>query len=179
MTDRKLKLYIAASLDGYIARTDGSLDWLEGLPNPNKIDYGYQAFYQSVDTVIMGRITYEEILGFGVDWPYEACKTWVVSQNPKLETPTKDTAQITGNFKQHIDDLKKQPGKDIWLVGGGRLVTTFLNADLVDEMILFITPVILGEGIALFPGQPKEKSFELAGVQSYETGMVGLTYKKK
>ena len=179
MTDRKLKLYIAASLDGYIARTDGSLDWLERLPNPNKIDYGYQEFYQSVDTVIMGRITYEEILGFGVDWPYEGCKTWVISHNPKLKIPTKDTTRITGNFKQHIDDLKKQPGKDIWLVGGGRLVTTFLDADLVDEMILFITPVILGEGIALFPGQPKEKSFELSGVQSYETGMVGLTYRKK
>ena len=84
MTDRKLKLYIAASLDGYIARPDGSLDWLEGLPNPKKIDYGYQKFYQSIDMVILGRVTYEEILGFGVDWPYGGCKAWVVSQNPKL-----------------------------------------------------------------------------------------------
>lgn len=179
MTDRKLKLYIAASLDGYIARKDGSLDWLDGLPNPKKIDYGYHKFYQSVDTVIMGRITYEEILGFGVEWPYAGCKTWVVTQNPTLKTPTVDTKRVTGNFKQEVDKLKKQPGKDIWLVGGGQLITTFLNADLIDEMILFITPVILGEGIPLFPGQIGEKSFELSGAQSYETGMASLTYRRK
>lgn len=178
MSNRKVKLYIAASIDGYIARPDGSLDWLEGLPNPNKIDYGYHAFYKTIDTVIMGRITYEEVLSFDVDWPYANGKTYVVSSDRALNIKTKNTWLIPEDLVNKVTMIKDEEGKDIWLLGGGKLVTTFLNADLIDEMILFITPVILGEGIPLFPDKPKEATFELVEAKAYETGMTGLTYRR-
>jgi len=74
-----IKLYIATTIDGFIAREDGSLDWLEELPNPNQINYGYTDFYATVDKVAIGRKIYEEVLGFGVNWPYEDCKTYVIT----------------------------------------------------------------------------------------------------
>lgn len=87
---KKTKLFIATSIDGYIARKDGTLDWLDAIPNPDQLDYGYYAFYETVDTILMGRKTYEEVLGFGVDWPYPDCKTYVVSSNP-VDLKTENT----------------------------------------------------------------------------------------
>ena len=179
MLMRKVKLYIAISLDGFIARKDGALDWLEGIPNPDQLDYGYQAFYDSVDTVLMGRLTYEEILGFDVDWPYGNCKTGVFSRNPDLALTTPQTQLVSGDIKNYITELKQQEGKDIWLVGGGSLLTAFLNKSVVDEMIISIAPVIIGDGLPLFPNMPKETSLELVNSISYDTGFVTLTYRVK
>jgi dihydrofolate reductase len=176
---RKVKLYIAISLDGFIARKNGALDWLECIPNPNQLDYGYQAFYDSVDTVLMGRLTYEEILGFDVDWPYGNCKTGVFSRNTNLKITTPQTQLINGDIKNYITELKQQAGKDIWLVGGGSLLTAFLNEGVVDEMIISIAPVIIGDGLPLFPNMPKETSLELVDSTSYDTGFVTLTYRVK
>lgn len=173
---RKVKLYIAISLDGFIARKDGALDWLEGIPNPDKLDYGYQAFYESIDTVLMGRLTYEEILGFDVDWPYGNCQSVVFSRNADLKITTPQTQLVNGEIGSHVKELKQQTGKDIWLVGGGNLLTSFLNEGLVDEMIISIAPVIIGEGLPLFPNVPKETSLELVNSKSYDTGFVSLTY---
>ena len=174
---RKVKLYIAASLDGFIARKDGKLDWLEGIPNPDKHDYGYHAFYDSVDTVLMGRLTYSEILGFDVDWPYGNCKSAVFSKNENLEISTPNTHLINNDVKGYVNQLRQQPGKDIWLVGGGGLLTSFLNDGLIDEMIVCITPVIIGEGIPLFPNVPKETKLELIESTSYDTGFVSMSYR--
>lgn len=174
---RKVKLYIAASLDGFIARKDGTLDWLEGIPNPNKHDYGYQAFYDSVDTVLMGRLTYSEILGFDVDWPYGNCQSVVFSKNKALDISTPDTRLVNNDIKDYVNQLKATSGKDIWLVGGGGLVTSFLNDGLIDEIILCIPPVIIGKGIPLFPDTPKETKLELIESTPYDTGFVSLTYK--
>lgn len=98
---RKVKLYIATSLDGYIARKDGALDWLDNIPHPENEDYGYQEFYDSIDTVIMGRGTYEVVLGFDVDWPYSTCTTLVMSStyDAPITTPnTKVVNQDLGFF---------------------------------------------------------------------------------
>ena len=114
-----IKLYIATTIDGFIARESGSLDWLEELPNPNQIDYGYTDFYASVDRVVIGRTTYEDILGFGVDWPYEDCKTYVVTSKEGYQPQTNNTEIIHQINQESIDHIKSMGEKDVWVIGGG------------------------------------------------------------
>jgi dihydrofolate reductase len=176
---RKIKLFIASSLDGFIAREDGALDWLDTIPNPNQIDHGYEAFLSTVDTLIMGRSTYEEILSFGVQWPYSTCKTYVATSNQSLTVGTPKTQVMNDVNKEGIEAVKRESNKDIWLVGGGKLITHFLNLEAIDEMIISIVPTLLGKGISLFPDQPKVTSFELLSAESFETGIVNLHYRRK
>lgn len=175
----KIRLYIATTLDGYIARENGNLDWLMSFPNPNKIDYGYQAFYNEISTVIMGRSTYEEILGFDVEWPYSDCKTYVISSRSDFSTSTENTEVLSDLSIENLQKIKNAASKDVWLVGGGKVISEFLNLGVVDEMLLTLIPVILGKGISLFPNQPKETNFTLQSAQTFETGVVNLTYIKK
>ncbi|OJJ16137.1 hypothetical protein BKI52_35820 [marine bacterium AO1-C] len=174
---KKVKLYIAASLDGFIARKDNTLDWLDALPNPDKTDYGYYAFYDSIDVVLMGRSTYEVIVGFDVDWPYPDAQTFVFSRATEVNITTPKTELINKDITTYVSQLKQQTGKDIWLAGGGQLVTAFLNASLIDEILVSIAPVILGEGIPLFANIPKETKLQLTDSQSFGSGMVNLSYK--
>jgi dihydrofolate reductase len=146
----KIQLYIATTLDGFIAREDGSLDWLE-FPNPNDIDHGYNDFIKGIDTVIMGRKTYDEVLGFGVEWPYSNCKSYIVSRDNNYKVKTINTELVHNINNDIIKKLKAKSNKNIWLVGGGSLITQFLNESAIDEMILSIIPTILGKGINLFP----------------------------
>lgn len=175
---RKIKLFIAASLDGYIARTDGSLDWLDDIPNPDQLDYGYYKFYDSIDTLLMGRKTYEEVLGFDVAWPYPDKKTFIVTTKP-VAVKTENTYLLEEGFEQNVKKLMQKDGKDIWVVGGGVLISSMLDMGLIDEMLITITPVILGEGIPLFPNAPKETKLELIHTETFKTGFVNLTYQKQ
>ena len=175
---RKVKVYIACSLDGYIAKEDNNLDWLTELPNPDQSDFGYTAFYDSVDTVMMGRKTYNEVLGFDVPWPYAGKQTYVFSRSAG---PEKDeyVSFFSGDLKTFVQALKKEAGKDIWMVGGGLLICSFLDLDLIDEMIISIVPTLLGAGLPLFPGHPKESHWELIGNESFKNGLVNLHYRRK
>jgi dihydrofolate reductase len=175
----KIKLFIATTIDGFIAREDGSLDWLFDLPNPNNNDYGYHAFYSGIGAVVMGRETYEEVLAFDVDWPYGNCKTFVITAKPEYEVKTPDTVVIQSIDNQTIRQIKSASHKDVWVVGGGKTISAFLNNDAIDEMLLSIIPVILGKGLPLFPDQPKETRFEISGTDRFETGVVNLHYVKK
>ena len=175
----KVKLYIAASIDGFIARKDGALDWLYALPNPNSIDHGYESFLTTIDTVILGRNTYEEILGFDVEWPYPACSAYVLTSNATLSVGTPNTQVITSLDHKELDNIKKKSEKNIWVIGGGLLITHLLNMKAIDEMIISIIPTVLGDGIPLFPNHPKETIFSLLKAESFETGVVNLHYEKK
>jgi len=166
------------SLDGYIAKPDGSVDWLEALPNPNQIDHGYSAFYDTIDTVIMGRKTYDHILGFDVPWPYEKCATYLATRESTFNPVTPKTTVIQGEVGAATQSLKEGEGKDIWLVGGGKLVSYYLDAQMVDEMLIFVIPTIIGAGIPLFPSPLQENSFRLQTVEQYETGIALLHYVK-
>lgn len=179
MTNSKIQLYIATTLDGFIARENGSLDWLFELPNPNQIDHGYNHFLAEVDTVVMGRKTYEEILGFGVDWPYAHCKSFILTRNKDYVLKTKNTSLLHEINKETLEKIKVEAVKNIWVVGGGDLITLFLNESAIDEMILSIIPRILGRGIKLFPHEPKETQFTLLKSESFETGVVNLSYQKR
>jgi dihydrofolate reductase len=174
----KVILYIATSLDGKIARSDGSVDWLESLPNPNGLDYGYAEFLAGIGTTIMGRKTYEVVLGFGVDWPYVGLQSYVATSDQAYVTSTPDTFRVSYDLAAFVGQLKSTTEKDIWLIGGGELIRYFLEKDLLDEMILTIFPTILGEGIQLFPGHLKESNWQLMDIKSFETGIVNLTYQR-
>ena len=166
---KKIKLYIATSIDGYIARTDGDIDWLTEYPNPEREDYGYKDFFNSVDTVILGGNTYRGIISMDVLWPYKDKTTYIVTRKPW--SFQENTHYITDNIIETISQLRKEEGKDIWLVGGGRLTTMLLNNDLVDEMIITIIPIILGRGISLFPDNPKESNWKAVDAQNFGSGV--------
>lgn len=171
---KNIKLYIATSLDGYIARSDGNLDWLLRYPMPTGTEYGYKDLMDSIDVVIMGGRTYREMLCMDIVWPYKDKKTYVVSHH-SMETE-ENIEFITENIIEKIADLRNEEGKDIWLVGGGELITMLLNADLVDELQISYIPIILGEGIQLFPNRPKGSNWKLIGSTSYDSGIVKTDY---
>jgi dihydrofolate reductase len=169
---RALKLFIAASLDGYIARPDGAVDWLWVDD-----DYGYAELYDSVDVLLMGRRTYEQVLTFGGDYPWRGKRSLVLSraQAGRQESHASfvDTAPAA-----LLAELRREPGGHIWLVGGAALVASFLEADLVDEIILSLHPILLGAGIPLFPGATAERALQLLAVRSWPRGLVRLHYRR-
>jgi dihydrofolate reductase len=175
----KFKLFIATSLDGFIAREDGSVDWLDNLPNPRKIDHGYSAFYASVDRVLMGRKTYEEVLGFGLGWPYADRETHIITSRESYPLKTPKTSLLTTLDHRALEALRTGSQKDIWVVGGGGLIRSMLQMGAIDVMTLCIIPILLGKGIRLFRKPVPETQYEFEGAEPFETGIVNLTYRKK
>ena len=175
---KKIILYIAASLDGRIAEPDGTVDFLSTYPVNEEMNYGYNDFMASVDTVLMGGRTYREILNMDVIWPYKEQTTYVVTRGWTEKTNGGDVQFITENVIETISGLRDSEGKDIFLCGGGQLTAMLLQAGLVDEMRIFYVPVILGKGIPLFPEQPTGTKWTMTGNHIYPNGVLGLTYQK-
>ena len=169
---RKIILSLGISLDGYIARTDGAVDFLF-MPK----DYSMGSFFKTVDTAIMGRKTLDVGLKLsGGTLPDHGWATYVFSRSKsKAEHGVTFVNQSPASF---VSKLRKSRGKDIWLMGGGELAREFLNADLVDEIHLGIIPRLLGEGIPLFPSGFPQRDFELIENKSYSQGLVSLKYKR-
>ncbi|UYZ21988.1 dihydrofolate reductase family protein [Mesobacillus jeotgali] len=163
-------LYIALSLDGFIARPDGAVDWLDGVEGEG--DNGYGEFYSQVGTVIMGRKTYEEVLKLTDEFPYAGKTCYVLSRQTQ-----KSNSHVTftdEELESLVSRLKKDSDGSIWLVGGGQLVKQFLEKRLIDELELYIIPKLIGEGIPLFPEGTPPADFELT-----ETGQLGQIAKLK
>jgi len=135
----RTKLYIACSLDGFIAREDDSIDWLTEYENNPETDYGYSEFYASIGTVLMGRKTYEQALGFG-DWPYGEKKSYVFTMQKEPLHREKNVEFISEDIGKFVRYLKENTEKDIWLVGGSQLIKVFLEENLVDDFIVFVVP---------------------------------------
>ncbi|MDD2287416.1 MAG: dihydrofolate reductase family protein [Lascolabacillus sp.] len=174
---RKIKLYIASSIDGYIASLDGSLDWLSNHPITPELNYGYDKFFESVNTVIMGGKTYRDILNMDVIYPYESKMSYIITRN-QINSSKENIHFITDNIIGTISNLKKEQRKDIWLVGGGELISILLNNDLIDEMIITYIPTLLGEGVPLFPKSKKESNWKLINSQSYDNGVLTIEYQR-
>ena len=173
-----IKLYIAQSLDGYIAQNDGSIDWLTKFSDENLSDYGYNDFISNVDTLIMGRKTYESILSFVIEWPYSEENSYVVpTDNSFIVTTPKTfiTKLITEDF---IAKIKSESKKNIWLVGGGNLILSFQKHDAIDEYYISIIPILLGNGISLFAPNTIDTKLMLCSFQSFESGIVNVIYKR-
>ncbi|BAY12655.1 dihydrofolate reductase family protein [Calothrix sp. NIES-2098] len=170
---RKIQLFIASSLDGYIARTSGEVDWLF-----TDQDYGYTEFFDQIDTVIMGNKTYQQLLGFG-EYPYKGKKGFVFSNT--LQGKTDNNVEFfRGDVKSFINTLRQASGGNIWLVGGGQIIYYFLIHSLIDELILSIHPIILGDGIPLIWKDPSlEISLQLKDVRTYDSGLLQVFYDFK
>ena len=174
---RKIILCITSSLDQRIAEPDGSLDWLAGFPNPEKTDDDCKELLASVDTVIMGGKAYRELLNMDVIWPYPNQHTHVVSHHEW--NADRNVSFITENIIETITELLNEPGEDILLAGGGELVSILLAADLIDEMQITYIPVILGNGVPLFPKQPKESKWRLLESKINERNNILLVKYRK
>ena len=165
---RKIILYIASSLDGYVARENGDIDWL-----PQSDTSGYDEFYKTIDAVIMGKTTYDQVLTFG-EYPYKDKKSYVFTRN---NNPTNDeNVEFISNLDEFVKDTLSNLDRNVWLVGGGQIISSFLNNGIIDEVILSIIPVVLGKGIPLFQNIQKETKFELIKTTNYDN-FIELHYK--
>jgi len=165
---RKIILFIASSLDGYIAKNDGGVDWL-----PTNTPSGYDEFYKSIDTVIMGKKTYDQILTFG-PYPYDDKKSYVFTQNSDVNDD--ENIQFVSDVEKLVKYIISNPGQDIWLVGGSKIISVFMNLGFVNEIILSVIPTVLGKGIPLFANIRKETKFEMIKTTGYGA-LVELHYK--
>ena len=175
---RKIILFTALSIDGYIAREDGDISWLN---NPEFAmegeDYGYADFYRSVDTTLMGNKTYRQVMGFEMPFPYPDKENYVFTRSEE-EEPTDEVMFVTGNIADFVRELKDQEGSDIWLVGGGEVNTYLLEHGLIDRLILTRMPVALGSGIPLFRETGPESHFTLSHHTPYQNGVVQQVYDR-
>jgi len=172
---KKLILYIAASLDGKIAKPDGDVAWLEQLPNPDQSDYGYTDFYKTLDTTLMGRKTYDQVLGFDLKDPLYPKTTNYVFTTQK-DNPVEGFEFVNEDPVTFTKKLKQQAGKDIWLIGGATINTPLFNAGLIDEMMVFVMPIVLGDGIPLFAQAPQTTVMKLIDSKVYGSGAALLHY---
>jgi dihydrofolate reductase len=168
-------LQVATSIDGYIARLDGSIDWLP-VPEESGEDYGYTKFFNSIEALVMGSTTYEQVLGFG-DWPYPDKFSYILTSRD-LSTTRTDVYFVKGGVEEVVEDVKKKGYKRVWLVGGGKVVASFMKRGLVSEYIIGVIPIILGSGISLYQSVP-EQNLDLIETNAYSSGVVGLRYRKK
>jgi len=171
---RKVKLYIATSLDAKIARKNGAIDW---LPQLSDEDYGYKNFLSSIDTTLMGYKTYEICLSFG-EWVYKDQKNYVFSRNPSKPCIS-EAELISSDPVEFVNQLKNQPGKDIWLIGGGEINTLLHDAGLIDEYIVAYIPLVLGEGVELLPNVKRQQNMKLTKHEVYPNGVVLLYLEKE
>ena len=174
---RKLILYISMSLDGFIATEDDDLSWLS-IVEKNGEDYGYKSFTETVDTYIVGRITYETIrkLTGGVFPQAEKFNCYVITRQEK--EAEEGVTFYNGNIETLIKKLKSVEGKNIYCDGGGQIVKLLMERNLIDEFIVSVIPVILGSGKRLFIGNTPFTKLKTLQAKSYKTGLVQLHYKK-
>lgn len=168
----RCSVFIATSLDGYIARADGGLDWLDMVQREGE-DYGIQEFYASVDVLIMGRKTYETALGFP-EWPYTGMRCIVLTHRPASSRHGEEF--FSGEPARLLERLGREGVRHAY-VDGGNVIQQFLAANLIDDLTISIIPTILGDGIRLFAGGESEHRLRLESSQSWESGLVQLRYQ--
>ncbi len=167
--------YVACSLDGFIATADGGVEWLDDFQGQGE-DYGYAEFYGSCDALIMGSHTYEVSLKFG-DWPSKDKPSWVFT-NRELAVVDPSITLTSDEPAAVVKEMHSKGIKQAWMMGGGKLAGSFLEAVLLTEFRVFVMPVILGDGIPLLAGVNHEHNLRLTKAESYDSGVVELRYVK-
>lgn len=176
----KCSIYIATSLDGFIAKPDGDIEWLDHpdyVLKDKKEDFGFYTFMDSVDALVMGRHTFEKVLSFGGEWPYQ--KPVVVLTIQQITIPEKLTEKVilmSGTPKEIVAKCAEQGFKHLY-IDGGKTIQQFLNAELIDVITITKIPVLLGEGIPLFGKTEKDIHMELISCTRYENGFVMVVYE--
>jgi dihydrofolate reductase len=174
--ERKLILYIAMSLDGYIAGINDDIGFLSIVEQTGE-DYGYQEFIKHVDTIIIGRRSYDKVISMGFEYPHKDKEVYIISRTPNPGI---------GTFKYYSDDLrelvlrlKSKPGKDIFCDGGAEIVNVLLMDNLLDEFVISVIPIMLGDGVSLFKKGRPELKLQLINSIRYDKGLVQLHYIRK
>lgn len=176
---KKNSVFIATSLDGYIADKNGGLDWLSSIPNPDNIDMGFADFMNRIDALVMGRTTFETVLDFNVAWPYE--KPVFVLSNTLKKIPESHNEKAF-LVKGSLDDILKQvneKGYHRLYIDGGTTIRNFLKEDLIDEIVLSTIPILLGGGVSLFSELPNQLKFELLETKTFLNQITQNYYKRK
>jgi len=173
---RNVIVHIGTSADGYIARPDGDLKWLTSRPKPAGF-YGMGAFMKSIDTRLLGRKTYELSLRMGATFESAKGRTVVFSrQTPPPDAPS-GVEFVSGAIGPFVSRLLEQPGKDIWLMGGGDLIASFLDERAIDEFVITVAPMFIGDGIPLIARRHRQVPLDLQAVERFEDGVVQLRYR--
>lgn len=172
---RNVIVHIAASADGYIARSDGDLEWLTSRPAPKGF-YGMNAFMKSIDTTVLGRKTYEASLSLGATFDSRG-RTIVFSRHPPPADTPSGVEFVNEAIGPFVSRLREQPGKDIWLMGGGDIIASFLDAQAIDEFVISVVPVFIGDGIPLIARRLRHVPLELRSTERFDDGLVQLRYR--
>lgn len=175
MPRRKVILYIAASIDGYIATKDGNIDFLKSVHSDGE-DYGYGPFIKTVDTVIMGRKTYDKILSFAIDWPHGDKKCYVLSRSKSGRD--ENVHFYNGSVSDLIHNIRKETGLNIYCDGGSDLVYALMQAGLIDQFVISVIPCLLGNGIKLFRDGTPANTLQLKTIKSFKSGLVQACYER-
>ena len=172
---RNIIVHIATSADGYIARPDGDLDWLTSRPKPKGF-YGIGDFMKSIDTLLLGRKTYEAGLRMG--GKFDSTNRYVIFSRhaPPADAPS-GVEFVNGPIGPFVSSLREQPGKDIWLMGGGELIASFLDEHAIDQFVISVVPVFIGDGIPLIARRHREVPLDLHAVERFEDGVAQLHYR--
>lgn len=175
---RKISLFIAASLDGYIAKPNDDLSFLKLVEKEGE-DYGYTEFTDTIDTLIIGRRTYDYVLKEIGPAHYDNGQrdVYVITRNERPQAGR--TTFYTGNLTDLVNRLKSESGRNIYCDGGAEVINELLQNDLVDEFIISVIPVLLGEGTRLFKDGRPEQLLEFISAKTFETGLTQLHYKRK
>jgi dihydrofolate reductase len=175
---RYLSLFIATSLDGYIAGPDDDLSFLKAVEKEGE-DYGYADFIASVDTIIIGRRTYDWVvkeIGSG-HYDNGTRDVYVVTRTTRPDVGR--TKFYSGKLTELVQDLKSKPGQNIYCDGGAEVIHELLKEDLIDELTISVIPILLGDGIRLFKDSRPEQQLEVIDSKAFDTGLVQLRYRRK
>ena len=174
-----ITLYTAVTLDGYIATTDGSVDFLENpryqLPDE---DYGYTGFYEGIDVVAMGYNTYKQVINFEGEYPYHGKHSVVFSRTNTVE-PIAGDIEITEASEESVIQRFKREGKNVWLIGGGATNARVHQSGIIDRMILTYLPITLGAGIPLFRENDASLEWKNTGTRTFANGLVQITLERR
>ena len=176
---KKNSVFIATSLDGYIADKNGGIDWLYSIPNPDNDDMRYLEFSNGIDALVMGRTTFETILGFDVEWPYD--KPVFVLSNKLKEIPESHKGKAflpKGTLTEILDHICEKGFKRLY-IDGGTTIRNFLKEDLIHEMVITRIPILFGGGSSLFTELPTQLNFELIETKTYLNQVTQNHYKRK
>lgn len=172
-------VYIATSLDGYIADKNGGLDWLHSVPNPDNLDLGWADFLGEIDALVMGRNTFETVCGFDVDWPYPMPVFVLTNSMTSIPEAYRDKAEIVSGALSDVVESINAKGFSKLYIDGGKTIQGFLQDDLIDEMIITQIPILLGGGVPLFGELSNPLTFEHVSTQVHLDAMVQTHYRRK
>lgn len=175
MNNRAVILYIAMSLDGYIAQPNDDLSFLSVVEKEGE-DYGYAEFLSTIDTVIVGRRTYDWLIKQVGEFPHADKNAYVITRQPRPQVGS--TVFYTGDLTRLVRNLKKENGKNIFCDGGAEVVNALLRLDLLDEIIVSVIPVLVGNGIRLFQDEGIEQKLKLLSAKTFESGLTQLHYQR-